>query len=209
MEFHAETTKDKVLFLLKKESSMSVNDLKERLNISHMAVRKHLTGLENSGLIASIETKQALGRPTQFYYLTSKGEHSFPKNYEGLSLEFLNDIEELYGSEAIENLFMKREKRLVEEYENRLLEQAPDMKMQTLLNIQNEKGYMAYLSKTGTDEYELTEFNCPILSIAQSYKTACHCETQLFKQALNTNQVHRVRCKTEGHDHCQFKIKFN
>ncbi|MCM3177575.1 metalloregulator ArsR/SmtB family transcription factor [Cytobacillus horneckiae] len=209
MEVQNSSTKDKVLHLLKKETSMTVNDLKDRLNITHMAVRKHLTVLENNGFVCSRENKQALGRPTQIYYLTEKGEKFFPKNYEGLSLEFLHDINELYGSTAIEQLFKKREQRLTEEYSKRMDHKTNEEKISELVSIQNEKGYMATAMKTADSSYELTEYNCPILAVAHSYKTACHCETQLLKTVLETEKIKRVNCKTDGNEHCKFQIHFN
>ena len=46
MEFARMSTKDKILHLLKKDVSLSVNELTDYLEITHMAVRKHLNSLE-------------------------------------------------------------------------------------------------------------------------------------------------------------------
>ena len=96
------STKDKILELLKKNSSLSVNELTEILNITHMAVRKHLSTLEKDGLIASQEIKQPMGRPLQTYFLTEKAEKLFPKNYEGITMEFLQDLKEMHGEDSIQ-----------------------------------------------------------------------------------------------------------
>ncbi|MDQ0268338.1 helix-turn-helix transcriptional regulator [Cytobacillus purgationiresistens] len=208
MEVQINSTKDKVLHLLKKESSMTVNDLRDRLKITHMAVRKHLTALENIGFVCSKESKQSIGRPIQIYFLTEKGEKFFPKNYEGISLEFLQDIKEMYGNSAVDALFKKREERLTVEYSERLADKTSEEKIAELVKIQNEKGYMADVDQVDEQTYELTEYNCPILTVASSYKTACHCETQMLKSVLDTDQVNRVNCKTEGNDHCKFQIQF-
>ena len=60
-KFHS--TKDKILELLKKTGFMSVNDLTEQLNITHMAIRKHLSQLEKDGP-HSIERIEAAYGPT-------------------------------------------------------------------------------------------------------------------------------------------------
>lgn len=201
-------TRDRILELLKKEVSLSVNKLTELLDITHMAVRKHLVILENEGLIKSVETKQSMGRPLQVYSLTAKGDQVFPKNYEGITLEFLRDIEELHGEESIQLLFDKREHRLTEEYKYRMNNKSVAEKIDELVHIQNEKGYMATVTQLDDQTFELTEYNCPIYSVAQEYKMACRCETEMFKNVLETNEVRRVCCKTDGDDHCKFKVQF-
>lgn len=208
MEQAKASTKDKILNLLKREAALSVNDLTDRLQITHMAIRKHLNGLEKGGLIQSREVKQPMGRPLQSYSLTERGEKLFPKNYEGITIEFLHDLKELHGEAAIDLLFSKREQRLTKEYVSKIKGPSNHDRIKELLAIQNEKGYMANLSQITPHTYELVEHNCPILSIANEFKIACSCETQLLKNVLQTDEVKRVTCKTDGDYHCKFIIKF-
>ncbi|MCK0470933.1 metalloregulator ArsR/SmtB family transcription factor [Halalkalibacter sp. APA_J-10(15)] len=203
------STKNKLLELLKKNGTLSVQNLTATLNITHMAVRKHILSLEKDGLIEGKEVRQAVGRPQQRYSLTSKGELLFPRNYEGISVEFLQDIEELHGYEVIHTLFKKREQRLTKSYKQRLIQTNFDEKIAELTNIQNEKGYMAELQKINDGTYELTEYNCPILAIASDYKDACTCETEMFKQVLETNEIDRISCQSDGEPHCKFLIRKN
>ncbi|UGB32073.1 helix-turn-helix transcriptional regulator [Metabacillus sp. B2-18] len=203
------TTKDKILHLLKKEESMTVNELTDELGITHMAVRKHLLSLEKEGFISSKEVKQPMGRPLQIYSLSDKSEQYFPKNYEGISLEFLHDIQEIHGEESIELLFKKRETRIIKEYSNKMMNKRTTAdKVNELVKLQNEKGYMADVTKLDDQTFELTEYNCPILSVAKEFKLACRCETDMFKNVLGVNQIKRTCCRTEGDNHCKFLIKF-
>ncbi len=205
-KFHS--TKDKILELLKKTGFMSVNDLTEQLNITHMAIRKHLSQLEKDRLIQSSELKQPMGRPLQLYSLTDKGERLFPKNYEGITLEFLHDIEKMNGKKVIENLFKKREERLTEEISARLANLSGSDKIRELVHIQNEKGYMADFSQLKEDSFELVEHNCPILAVAKEYTVACNCETRMFQEVLKNAKVTRTSCKTEGDHACKFSIQY-
>ncbi|WP_456275981.1 helix-turn-helix transcriptional regulator [Bacillus sp. AK128] len=202
-----QTTRDLILDMLKTEVSMTVNQLTSRLNITHMAVRKHLDILEKDDLIKSDEVKQPMGRPLQVYSLTDKGEGSFPRNYEGMTLEFLHDIQEIHGDQSIQLLFEKRENRLTEEYKNRLPKASFSEKLVEMTNIQNEKGYMAKLNQIDDHSFELVEYNCPIFSVAKEFKIACRCETNMFKNVLETDQVQRISCKTDGDDHCKFLFR--
>ncbi|WP_078548433.1 helix-turn-helix transcriptional regulator [Litchfieldia alkalitelluris] len=201
-------TRDCILELLKKEVSLAVNDLTKFLNITHMAVRKHLAILEKEELIKSVETKQPMGRPLQLYSLTEKGDQRFPKHYEGITLEFLNDIKDIHGDEAIQQLFTKREKRLTEEYKKRVNQKSSSEKMNEITKIQNEKGYMASVTQIDDVTFELVEYNCPIYAVAREFKMACRCETDMFKSVLEAEQVRRVCCKTDGDNHCKFIFKY-
>ncbi|PLR95536.1 helix-turn-helix transcriptional regulator [Bacillus sp. T33-2] len=204
------STKDKILDLLKKEERLTVNDLTDRLKITHMAIRKHLTSLEKDGLIDSKAIKQPLGRPLQTYMLSKKAQGQFPKNYEGITVEFLHDIKEIHGEESVERLFKKREDRLTREYNTRLGDKTTaHEKLNELVDIQNEKGYMAELAQIDENTFELTEFNCPIFSVATDFKVACRCETELFKNILGTEQISRTCCQTDGDNHCKFLVKIN
>ncbi len=184
-KFHS--TKDKILELLKKTGFMSVNDLTERINITHMAIRKHLNQLEKDDLIQSSELKQPMGRPLQLYSLADRGERLFPKNYEGITLEFLHDIEKSYGAKLVEELFKKREGRLTEEISARLTHLPDSDKVKELVRIQNEKGYMADFTQLEANTFELVEHNCPILAVAQEYTVACSCETRMFQEILKSH----------------------
>ncbi|PKG24646.1 helix-turn-helix transcriptional regulator [Niallia nealsonii] len=208
MDTKQKNTKDKLLHLLKKEAFLTVNDLTDRLKITHMAIRKHLASLEKDGLILSKEEKQAMGRPIQVYFLSNKAEHFFPKNYEGLSIEFLHDIKELYGEESITQLFNKREKRLIEQYSMRMQGKKSSEKVNEMVIIQNEKGYMADLSQIDETTYELMEYNCPLLEIAKEFKIACRCETDMLKKVLETNDIQRTLCRTDGDNLCKFTVEF-
>ncbi|MBM7604288.1 putative ArsR family transcriptional regulator [Metabacillus crassostreae] len=204
------STKDKILNLIKKEGSLTVNELTSHLNITHMAVRKHLGSLEKDGFILSSELKQPMGRPLQIYSLSQKAAEYFPKNYEGISVDFLNDIKELHGEETIDLLFKNREERLSTEYRTRMQHKHHSVeKLNEMVNIQNEKGYMAELLKIDNNTYELTEYNCPILSVAKEYKVACRCETAMFKEVIGTENINRTLCQTEGDRHCKFLIKIS
>ncbi|WP_028595038.1 helix-turn-helix transcriptional regulator [Paenibacillus assamensis] len=209
METTIKSTKDKILNLLKREVVLSVNELTELLDITHMAVRKHLTVLEKDGLIVTNEVKQPMGRPMLTYSLSDKAEILFPKNYEGISIEFLQDIRELYGEEAVQRLFDKRQDRMTKEYDMRMHNKTASEKVSEMVKIQNEKGYMAGFSQVNNNTFEIVEYNCPILSVAREFKTACHCETDMLKDVLEANTITRTCCRTDGDNFCKFVVKFD
>ncbi|MEK3886453.1 helix-turn-helix transcriptional regulator [Bacillus sp. FSL K6-3431] len=204
------TTREKLLDLLKKETQMTVNQMSQRLNITEMAVRKHLNILDRDSFIQVSEIKQPMGRPVQVFSLTKEAEVLFPKNYENLTVDFLHDLQQLQGDEIIDQLFENRSKRLADKYASYVKNTLSNKeKLETLTNIQSQKGYMAELNQIDTNQFELIEYNCPIFEVSKNFKQACTCETKMFKKILNTKHVQRTSCKADGENHCHFLIHFD
>lgn len=203
-----QSSKDKILELLKKQVELSVSQLAKELNLTHIAVRKQVNLLLKDGFINYREEKQEMGRPIQLFSVSVKGERLFPKNYEGMTVDFLNDIQDLHGDESVRYLFKKREHRLTDNYYKRLVGKSAVDKMEELADIQNEKGYMADVKQINENTFELVEHNCPVFEVAKQYKAACTCETAMFKNVLGTEQVDRVTCQSDGDSHCRFIMSF-
>lgn len=203
------TTKEKILHLLKVENEMTVSQMAAALEITEMAVRKHLNVLERDAFIRITEMKQPVGRPVQVFSLTSQAEVHFPKSYNHLTVDFLSDLQEIQGDEIIDRLFEKRKKRLTEQYSSSMKANLTNEEMvETLKDIQIEKGYMADVVKIDEHRFELIEHNCPIFEVARNFKQACHCETKMFKEVLGTDQIERTSCQADGDHHCHFLIDF-
>ena len=204
------STKDKLLEILKKENEMTVNQMAQALGITEMAVRKHLNVLERDSFIRVTEVRQPVGRPVQVFSLTSQADELFPKQYDNLAVDFLNDLSEIQGNEIINRLFEKRAKRLAISYSSHMKSTLSNEEMvEKLKDIQIEKGYMADVVKLSDNQFELIEHNCPIFEVSKKYKQACHCETNMFKEVLNTNDVQRTKCKSDGDNNCHFLINFD
>src|SRR5699024_10526984 len=110
------TTKEKLIDLLKIKTEMTVSQMAQALEITEMAVRKHLNILERDSFIHITEVKQPLGRPVQVFSLTPQADELFPKSYDNLTVDFLNDLQEIQGDEIINRLFERRSKRLASKY---------------------------------------------------------------------------------------------
>ncbi|WP_186576722.1 helix-turn-helix transcriptional regulator [Aquibacillus kalidii] len=202
------STRQAILELLKKQGSLSVSGLKQDLDITEMAVRKHLVKLEGENLITSRTVRQPMGRPVIYYSLTKTGENIFPTNYDAIAMEFLFDIEESMGTDAIDKLFENREKRMRKKYVRRIYsDDSLEDKVKELVSVQNESGYMSEYHEESEGELSFSQYNCPIASIANKYSKPCDCELSLFKSVLGTDNVERVACIAKGESSCKYVIK--
>lgn len=203
------STRQAILELLKKCQELSVSGLKEHLDITEMAVRKHLVKLEGEELIRSRTVRQPMGRPVIFYRLTEEGNKLFPNNYDKVAVEILQDIQESMGNEAIDTLFNNREKRMRKKYQRRIYQDDPLVeRVKQLVEVQQNNGYMAEFNEDeNIDGVSFEQFNCPIAAIADRYDKPCQCELALFKEVLGTEQVERVACIAKGERSCKYVIK--
>ncbi|MGE8206967.1 helix-turn-helix transcriptional regulator [Heyndrickxia sp. NPDC080065] len=201
------STKDEILYLLKRYKKLSVVDLESHLEITGMAVRRHLNNLENDRLIHSETIRKNMGRPVQVYSLTKDGEGLFPKSYSNITVEFLEDIEKINGMEMIDVLFQNRETRLENKYKDRIGHLNLKDRVAELTEIQNENGYMVEWDEKDDGTFEIIEYNCPIFEVARKYPKACSCEHSLFQKVLKTSDIEQVCCMSKGGDHCKYVIK--
>jgi DeoR family transcriptional regulator, suf operon transcriptional repressor len=203
------STRDQILSLLKVNKQLTVSEMANQLDITEMAVRRHLNTLERDNIIETTLVRQAMGRPTNVYHLTKTGQEMFPRNYATLTVDLLRDIESLSGKEMVEQLFERRKERMKEVYSSRIIDHKTlEDKIAELARLQNEHGYMVEWEKDEEGSYIFKEYNCPISEIAQEYPVACNCELSLFQELLGTDEVDCEVCMAvDSEPHCFYKIK--
>jgi predicted ArsR family transcriptional regulator len=190
------------LTLIKTGGERSVAELAQELGVTEMAVRRHLNVMERDGLVRPKLVRQSMGRPMNVYSLTEAADDLFPKKYHHLMLDLL---EELDGAE-VEALFVKRQRKLYQRYEERMRGKALPERVKELAGIQNANGYMVEWHEAEPGLYELSEHNCPIAQVAAPYQQACSCELALFRQLLEA-EVERTECLAKGGRKCVYKIQ--
>lgn len=204
------STRTEIITLLRTAGPLTVAELGERLGITHVAVRRHLTALERDNLVTSRLARQPMGRPTRVYSLTEHAEDLFPKKYGALSLEILDFLAELDPEQRlVEEFFARRGREMTQRYgpyvaSGRNLQE----RVALLTEVQTANGYLAGWER-GTDPgvLELKEFNCPVHAVSRKYPHACRHELEFFKAVLGTDQVERVECIAEGGSCCRYRIR--
>lgn len=200
------STRKQVMQLLKTNGELSAKDLTEYLHITGMAVRRHLDTLERDGLIESRAIRQPMGRPTALYRLTAAADNHFPKKYDTVALDLLDELAQEAGPEMVNHLFDRRKESLYNKYSPAMSDREWTDQVETLAQIQNDNGYMVELEQVSEEEFVLKEYNCPISQLANQYHHACQCELGLFENLLNAN-VTRHECLADGDQKCAYVIK--
>jgi predicted ArsR family transcriptional regulator len=200
--------KKKLLYYLKVMHQAGLEDLAAVMKISRMAVHKHLSSLQQRGLVEAIESRGQVGRPKMIYQLTSQSKTVFPKSYSAIATQALDFIERNMGKEGVEKVLRERQSELFDLYYKRLKGIDFDKQVKELARIRDEEGYMAESKKEskGGRKHVLLEYNCPIIHIAERHWEACSIETELFEKLLDAD-IQTTHRAAKGDAICKFMIK--
>jgi DeoR family transcriptional regulator, suf operon transcriptional repressor len=186
-----QTTKGQILVLLKRRARHTVDGLADELGLAPMTVRQHLTSLERDGFVAAQTERQPKGRPHYVYSLTPKGEDTFPKRYDRLAAEMLdefghldpNDLNGLNPSQRKEMLLDRIADRIVVQHAARLNGIPPEERVREVAAIlQEESGFVEW-SKT-EDGYEIFDYNCIYRGLVDSETGACSWHRRILDNLL-------------------------
>ncbi|HLS07139.1 MAG TPA: DeoR family transcriptional regulator [Bacillota bacterium] len=200
------STKEKLLNILKKDHESTIKDIMVYFSISEIAVRRHLNELESQDFVQRKKIKQDIGRPYYVYCLTEKGHQTFPNQFEQLPLEILQDLEDSQGKQVVNDVLNQRMSREIESFNKKLKDKTFDEKVAALATIQDNKGYMIEYEKNKAGDYEIKNYNCPIINIASQYRQLCTNEKKTFSKVFPGSEVISKTCITRGDHYCQWVI---
>ena len=199
-------TRKAILAALKRSGGLSLTDVAKEVGVSKMAALKHLTALEDKGFVERSQERQARGRPRAHFALTRKSQQLFPQAYTQLTMAALTYIDEKLGRKGVVELLESRGRELHDRHRADFRGKDLKQRVETLVKIRDEAGYMAEISSRRRDGFELKEHNCPILAVAGNYWEACAAETKLFERLLkaDVDATHRMAA---GEPVCCFQIR--
>lgn len=202
------STRDAILYRLRSQGRMQISTLARELQLTEMAIRRHMHELAKQDYVNIISLKQGMGRPSHIYELTAKAEELFPSNYQTLTVDLLSELEDdPQAAPYIEMMFQGRKRKLLDRYQAKMTEKDLAEKVEELVVIQNAGGYMAE-AKQDQHYYYIEEYNCPIKGVADRYHQACQCELELFQELLGT-KVERTECLAKGGTKCNYRIQMS
>ncbi|MCH8269412.1 MAG: ArsR family transcriptional regulator [Acidobacteria bacterium] len=202
-----DTTRQKILHFIKIKGRPAISDISHALGITPMAVRRHVLGMQNSGLLRMEMERRPKGRPAALCLLTDLGDSLFPKNYDHFSMELIQCLAQLDGEEKINRLFEKRKDHMVTRFAERMEGKSREARVQETVAILCEEGYMAESRKVNPETFLITEHNCAIAHVARQYQQACQGELCFLAQMLRAD-VQRQAHILKGDSECSYLIQF-
>ncbi|WP_017797474.1 helix-turn-helix transcriptional regulator [Oceanobacillus kimchii] len=201
--------KEQLLELLKKNHELSIDEIMQHFSISEIAIRKHLKGLVSQKFVNIIQHKQEIGRPYHTYQLAEKGHEYFPNQYQQLSVQLLEDIEDIYGKDAVNAILKKQIDRFEQMLKNDLGKTKTEEKLHIFMEKQNKKGYMfeRFISTDGSTL--LINYHCPFKEAAVKYPSICKHEERMLSDLFSEGKITVHSLITDGGICCKWKINIS
>ena len=201
-------TNIKILEILKWGGPASQESLAKELNLSTMAVSKHLTNYLQQGLVSYVEKKQERGRPIKFWSPTREADRFFPDTHNRLAQSLITITKEALGDEALEKLLGVHTAKKVEQYCEELKPfESVKERVQRLAHIRNQEGYLAEFQEED-DTLILIENHCPICDVASQCGDLCNSELKVMEQVLGPNiKIERTEHIQNDDRRCLYRIQ--
>lgn len=203
------SVKEDILRFLLKQGTATAGAIAKQLEVTPQAVRRHLKALESNGLIEHQTAQEGIGRPNHLYKLSRQGREHFPDQYDQFALSLLNTVADTMGPEHVGKLLKHQWQSKAQEYREKLGEAPLKERMQRLVKLRQAEGYMAecHPADAEQDAFVITEYNCAIAQIAESYPRVCGYELAMFAIALPDCSVERTHWLVNGEHQCGYLVK--
>ncbi|MBC6488409.1 MULTISPECIES: helix-turn-helix transcriptional regulator [Aeromonas] len=198
---------DKILFLLKSHGPQSAAELGEQLQMTSMGARQHLMTLEADGWVSFNDEARGRGRPVRLWHLTEQAWQRFPDSHSELTLQLIDNIQQLFGEVGMERLIAQREQQQLARYQAELTQPALADRLAALTAHRTREGYMADFRQEEDGSWLLWESHCPICAAARACRDFCRSELEMFRRLLAPAGVEREQYLLEGDDRCLYRIR--
>lgn len=198
---------DKILFLLKSHGPQSAAALGEQLQMTSMGARQHLMTLEAEGWVGFSDEARGRGRPVRLWHLTEQAWQRFPDTHSDLTLQLIDNIQQLFGEVGMERLILQREQQQLARYQAHLTQAGLADKLSALKALRTREGYMADIRQEEDGCWLLWESHCPICAAARACRGFCRSELEMFRQLLAPAEVEREQYLLDGDHRCLYRIR--
>ena len=199
------STRMEVLELLRRKGRSSAETIANDLGVTPNAVRQHLTNLEREGLVVSQPERNGRGRPSLLFVLTERADAVFPKRYGQLATMVLQEVQEMGGPDALDELFARVAARHANAIERDLIGLDFDEKLRRVVAWIGRAGTLVEQTE-GPDGVHVTIHNCPFRNTALKFPQVCSITPQLISRLTEaaisqSDSIHR-------HDpYCSFVVQ--
>lgn len=195
------STRGQVVQLLRRKEA-TVRDLAEKLDLTHNAIRAHLTTLERDGLIEASGKRPGVRKPETVYALTHDAELLFPKAYDLLVNRFLDALAKRLSSAEIEEILREVGRDLAPKPTGSSDEIDYQDAVEKALDVTCRLGGLAEIAEG--DPGLIVGFSCPVGTVASEHSNICQLIEALLSEIIGVPVYEQ--CDREGTPRCVFRI---
>jgi predicted ArsR family transcriptional regulator len=195
------STRQRVAQSILEHGPSTAAELATRLGLTAAAIRRHLDGLAENGMVTAKEQRiygaRGRGRPAKVFALTDTGRAGFYQAYDQLAIAALQALSDTAGDQAVTALARTRMARVEERYRSIMADQGrPELSgAQALAAALSDEGYVAGTQPAAAGE-QVCQHHCPVAHVAEQFPQLCEAETETFSRLLG---VHVQRLATIAH----------
>src|SRR5690242_1216905 len=199
------STRMEVLELLRRKGRSSAETIANDLGVTPNAVRQHLTNLERDGLVVSQPERSGRGRPSLLFGLTERADAVFPKRYGQLATMVLQEVQEMGGPDALDEVFARVAARHASAMERDFDGLNFDEKLRRVVAWIGRAGTLVEQAES-PEGVKITIHNCPFRNTALKFPQVCTITPQLISRLTaaaisQADSIHR-------HDpYCSFVVQ--
>jgi DeoR family suf operon transcriptional repressor len=207
------STKQDILHYLARQGHASAQALADHFGISPQAVRRHLKDLTDEGLVEHEAMQAGMGRPNHLYKLSREGRDRLPERYDEFAVSLLTALAETVGPDQMGSILRKQWEHKALEYRKQVGAGTLQERVMRLVDLRKAEGYMAEWhfvepeDSTAEPQFIITEYNCAISHIAESFPSVCGHELEMFELALGGCRVQRTHWLANGEHRCGYLIQ--
>ena len=200
----ANTPAGRVLKSIQIRGRASIKDVAADVGVTVSAVRLHVAQLQASGAIRTDKVREGVGRPYYVYSLTRQAHDLFYKDYGDLARLLLEEVSEVQGPDALQDVLDRVGQRLAEKYRAQVPGQDLAERVDAWAELLDQRGVTVEIERTA-EGIVLREYGCPYQNIATENRAVCEMERQVMVRLLDSG-VRLTQCALDGHRGCQFAI---
>lgn len=206
--FDMQTTRQRILKILKEKKQATVEQLSEELDLTPVTIRHHLEILRGEGLIdaPTVLRRSGPGRPQYAYGLTEAAGDYFPKNYHHLADLMFDEIRQRLSHEELHQVMDSIADRMAAQAPSIKRRQSPQEVLDSVVGYLNDQGYVARWEKTAEGEFLLHTCNCPYERVAHAHSEICQMDANFVAQLVGVSPE-RTSHMASGDDTCSYVFK--
>lgn len=198
------TPAGRVLKAIQLRGRASIKEVAADLEVTPSAVRSHLNQLKASGAIHAERVREGVGRPHYVYSATPQAHNLFYKDYGELARLLLEEVREIQGPEALQDVLSRVGDRLADTYRDQVGGRELADRLRAWTELLDQRGVTVEV-ETVAGGYILREYGCPYQNVAVENRVVCEMERQVMASLLESG-VKLTQCVLDGNRGCKFSI---
>lgn len=209
-----EDVRSRILQLLQRTSTATVEQLSHTLALAPATVRRHLDILQRDSLISYRVIRRKAGRPEHAYYLTEQGQESLPKNYHMLlgllvketAITPSANCPDGASQSLAEDLLARVSQRVAEPHQVTLNGASFVERLRITLKVLSQQHFSPEMEDSGNGQaIRIRLLNCPFRAIALESPAVCSYDQGLIAR-LTDATVTQEQCIHYGEESCCYLV---